>query len=117
MLHLDIQKGKEAMKTSKFQKYLGGTTACIERLAIDNYGCGQLTSNNTYFSDSWFSSVKTTEEMADSGVDYCGPVKTSHRVFCLATLEKWMKYWPGGSYLGMKSTPIFSDEIPQLPIG
>ena len=36
MLHLVIQKGKEAMKTSKIQKYLGGTTACMKRLDIDN---------------------------------------------------------------------------------
>ena len=34
MLHLDIQKGREAMKTSEFQKYIGGTTVCIERLTI-----------------------------------------------------------------------------------
>ena len=34
MLHLDIQKGKEATKTSKFQIFLGGTTACIKRIAI-----------------------------------------------------------------------------------
>ena len=26
MLHLEIQKGKEAIKTSNFQKDLGGTT-------------------------------------------------------------------------------------------
>ena len=49
MLHLDIQKGKEAMKTSTFKNVLGGNTACMKRLAIDNKGCGQLTSNNTYF--------------------------------------------------------------------
>ena len=34
MLHLDIQKGEEAMKTSKFQIYLGGTTACMKILPI-----------------------------------------------------------------------------------
>ena len=34
MLHLDIQKGKEDMKTSIFQKYIGGTTACMKRLAV-----------------------------------------------------------------------------------
>ena len=45
MLHLEIQKGKEAMK----------------RLAVATKGCGKLTSNDTYFSDSWFSSVKTAE--------------------------------------------------------
>ena len=61
MLHLDIQNGKEDMKMSKFQNVLGGTTACMKRLAISNKGCGQLTSNNNYFSYSWLSSVKTDE--------------------------------------------------------
>ena len=51
MLRLDIQKGKEAMKKSIFQSVLGGTAACMKRLAIDTKGCGQLTSNDTYFSD------------------------------------------------------------------
>ena len=99
MLHLDIQKGKEAMKKSTFQSELGGTAVCMKRLAISAKGRGQLTSNNTYFADSWFSSVKTAEEMAAEGVNYCGPVKTSHKGFCLAMLEKLMKYWPGGSCL------------------
>ena len=81
MLHLEIQKGKEAMKTSKFQKDIGGTTACMKRLAIATKGCGQLTSNDTYFSDSWFSSLKTSEDMAAAGVDYCGTAMTSHKFF------------------------------------
>ena len=34
MLHLDTQKEKEAMKTSSFQKFTGGTTACMKRLMI-----------------------------------------------------------------------------------
>ena len=85
MLHLDIQKGEEAMKTSNFQNVMGGTNAFMKRLAISTKGCGQLTSNDTYFSDSWFSSVPTDEEIAAVGVDYCGPGKTSHKVF-FATL-------------------------------
>ena len=117
ILHLEIQKGKEAMKTSNFQKYLGGTTACIKKLAIATERCGQLTSNYTYFSGSWFSSVKTADEMAATGVNYCGPVKTDHKGFCLATLERLMKYWLGGSYLVIKSNPIFTDKRPLLAIG
>ena len=80
-LHLYIQKVKEAMKKSKFHKYLGGTIACIKRLSISTKGCSQLTSNDTYFSGSWFSSVKNDEEAMAAGVDYCRPVKTSHKVF------------------------------------
>ena len=74
------------MKTSKFQKILEGITVCMKRLYIATKGCGQLTSNNTYFSDIWFSSVNTAEEMAAAGVDYFGPVKTIHKGFYLATL-------------------------------
>ena len=93
MLHLDIQKGGEAMKTSIFQKYPVGTAACMKSLMMDKKGCGQLKSNDTYLVDIWFSGVKTAEEAMAFGVYYCGPVKTSHKGFCLATLEKLMKYF------------------------
>ena len=86
MLYLDIQKGKEAMKMSEFQKYLGGTAALIKILAMATKGCGQLTSNDTYFSDGWFSSIKMADEAMDLGVDYCRPVKMIHKGCCLATL-------------------------------
>ena len=102
---------------SKFKKYPGGTTEYMRIIAISTKGCGQLTSNDTYFADSWFSSVKTADEMAAAGVDYCGLVKKSHKGFCLATLEKLIKDWPRGSYLVMKSTPRFPGEIPILDIG
>ena len=95
---------------------MGGTAACMKRLAISTKRCGQLTSNDTYFVDSWFSSVKTAEEVAAAGVNYCGPVKTSHKGFCLALLENLMKDWPGGSYLVLKSTQIFPGESPLLAI-
>ena len=51
---------------------MGGTTACMKRLDISTKGCDQLTSNDTYFDDSWFSSVKTAKEMAAVEVNYCG---------------------------------------------
>ena len=117
MLHLYIQKGKEAMKKSTVQSVLVGTAACMKRIAIVTKGCGQLTSKDTYFADILFSSVKTAEEMAAAGVDYCGLVKTIHKGFCLAMLEKFMKDWPGGSYLVLKSTPRVPGEIPLLAIG
>ena len=47
MLHLDIQKGKEAMKTLEFQKDLGGTAACMKKLSITTKWCVQMTSNDT----------------------------------------------------------------------
>ena len=55
--------------------------------------------------------------MEASGVDYCGPVMTGHKGFCLIMLEELMKDWSGGSYLFMKSTTIFPGERPLLAIG
>ena len=59
MLYLEIQKGKEAMKTSEFQKYLGGTASYTKRRLTADKGCGQLTSNDTESADVLFSSLKT----------------------------------------------------------
>ena len=38
-------------------------------------GCGQLSSNDTFFGDIWFRVVKTVEEENTEGVDSFGPVK------------------------------------------
>ena len=48
--------------------------------------------------------MKTDEEAVAERVDYYRTEKTIHKGFCLATLEKLMKYWPVGSYLVMKIT-------------
>ena len=81
VLHLDIQKGKDATNMSEFYKDIRGTAACMKILVMATKGCDQLTSNDIYFADSWLSSVKTAEEAMAAGVDYCGPVKTSHGFF------------------------------------
>ena len=82
----------------------------MKRLYIATEGCGQITSNDTYFSGIWFSSAKTSDEEMAVGVNYFGTEKMSHKVFFLARLEILMKYCPGGSYLVMKSTPRFTGE-------
>ena len=74
VLHLDIQKEKEAIKTSTFQKYLGGTVARMKIRMIYTKGCGQLTSNDTYSSFICSSREKTNKEDMDEGLDYSGLV-------------------------------------------
>ena len=44
-------------------------------------------------------------------------MKTSHKVFCIATLEKLIKDQPVGSYLVLKSTPIVLGDITLVAIG
>ena len=38
-----------------------------------------------------------------AGFNRCGSLKTTHKGFCLATLEKLTKDWLGLSYIVMKS--------------
>ena len=80
-------------------------------------GCSQLTSSDTYFSESLFSGVKMVEEEMAEGIDCCGLVNTSHKGFCLSTLEKLTKEWPGGTYLVMKSIPRVPGDRPLTAIG
>ena len=87
-----------------------------EKLTMSKKGCRQLKSNDTYFDDIWFSIVKKSEELMSEGVYFCGPVKTFHKGFCLATLEKLMKDWPVESYLVMKSTPRFPGGRPLMSV-
>ena len=87
------------MKTSDFQQNIVGVAACMKRTMKANKGCVQLSSNDNFFSDIWFSGLKTVEEANADGVYYCGPVKTSNKGFFLSTLEKPMKYWPGGGII------------------
>ena len=47
ILHLEIQKGKEAMNTSELRKHLGGTAVCMKILIMAAKGWYQLTSNDT----------------------------------------------------------------------
>ena len=76
------------MNTSEFKTYLGGTAVCMKRIAMANKGCGQLTSNETYFADIWFIPIKTADEAMAAGLYYCGPVKTSHKGFFFSYVRK-----------------------------
>ena len=90
--------------------------ACMKILISVTKVCGQLFSNDTYFYDSFFSGVKTYEEVISKVMDYSGLVKTSHKVFCLATLEKLIKFFPGGSHIFININPICTGNITLMPI-
>ena len=88
MLYLHIQKWKEAIKTSDFQQYIGGVTACMEIIMKATEGCGQLSLNDAFIDDRWFNRAKTGEEANTEGLYYCRPANTRNKGFYLATSEK-----------------------------
>ena len=90
--------------------------ACMKIIISVTKVCGQLFSNYTYFFDSCFSGVKTYEEVISKVMDYSGLVKKSHKVFCLATLEKLIKFFPGGSHIFININPICTGNRTLMPI-
>ena len=81
---------------------------------MDTKRCGQLTSNENYFSGIWLCEVKTDEGGVAEGVDCCVAVKTVHKGFCLDTLENLMKDYPGGLYIVINSNPRIPGGIPLM---
>ena len=69
MLYLNIQKGKEVMKTSDFQKGFEVTAGGTKRITKATKGRGRMLSNYILFHDSWFSGIRTEEEANAEGVD------------------------------------------------
>ena len=92
MLYIKVQSIKESMNIVGFQKETGGRSACPKRIMKAKKWCGELSSNDTFFSDTRFSGIKTVEDINVEGLYYCRPVKTSCTAFCLSMLVKAMKY-------------------------
>ena len=63
-------KGERGYDNIDFSKHLRGTSACMKVLIMAKNLCGLLKSNDTYFDDSWFSGVKTSDEEMASRVKY-----------------------------------------------
>ena len=51
------------------------------------------------------------------GAELIGMVKTNTKVFCKDAIEKLTKYWPGGSYLVLRSKPMVPGDRPLIDIG
>jgi len=110
LLHLEIQKKKDEMKEAQYAATIGSRPASVLRLVEASAYCGhprnderkraQTGKEAEYFEgDSWFASVKVCEEIHKAGHNFFGPVKTCHKFFPLAEIEKLMKEWPSGSHL------------------
>ena len=98
------KNGNKLRNTSVFQQDIGGMAACMKVFTESNKGCGQLSSNETFFDYIWFIGSKTAENENEEGVDYCGTFNTSQKRFFLATLKIIMKEWLTGFHIFMNSS-------------
>ena len=65
LLFIEVQREKEGMKYSRYQKELGATAACTKRMMEETKGIGQKSKKggpkDCFLFDSWFASKKAAE--------------------------------------------------------
>ena len=76
-----------------------------------------MSTRDCFLLGSWLSSKKTVEAAAYIGVDLIEMVKTNTKGFFKATIERFMKDFPGGFYIVLSSKPMVPGERPLLTIG
>ena len=95
LLFIEVQRGKEGMKHSRYQKELGATTACTKRMMEATKGIGQKSikggTKDFFLFDSWFASKKASEDAMEMGAELIGMVKKNTKVFCKDTIENLTK--------------------------
>ena len=81
LLFIEVQRGKEWMNKSKYQKELGETSVCTNRMMEATKGIGQKFikggMKNCFLFDSWFASNKAAESVMEVGAEFIGMVKTN----------------------------------------
>ena len=109
------------MKNSRYQHELGSTAACTKQMMEATKGIGQKSikgeTKDCFLFDSWFASKKAAEAAIETRAELIGMVKTNTKGFCKETIEKLTKYWPGGSYLVLRSKPMVPGDRPLIAIG
>lgn len=81
MLRMEINEGKDLMKEKKWQAELGAGTATLLRLSEPWFYTGRIV-----VADSWFGSVKASENLLKNGLYFMGMVKTATRNFPIKEL-------------------------------
>ena len=66
--------------------------------------------------DCWFSQKKAAEAAMEVGAELIGMVKKNTKGFCMESIEKLKKYWPGGSYLVLRIKPMVPGGRPLIAI-
>ena len=106
LLFIEVQRGEEGIKGSRYQQELGATAACTKRMMEETKRIGQKSKKggpkDCFLFDSWFASKKAAEAAMELGAELIGMVKTKTKWFFKETIEKLTKDWTGGSYLNTR---------------
>jgi hypothetical protein len=94
---MEIQQGKEGMKSQKFNKEIGATAGCTLQLLLNTIPQEKEGVQHGIRGDAWFGSVHTANKVALRGHDGIFQIKQYHASFHKDYIEEALKEAPGVS--------------------
>jgi hypothetical protein len=116
VLHqIEIQRGKEGMKTAKFNTTIGATAGCTLRLLLNSIPVDQQEAKHGVRGDAWFGSVNTANKVGIRGHEGVFQVKQFHTLFPKEYIKEELKDAPGDVHIVLKGAT--RDEVNLVAIG
>jgi hypothetical protein len=115
MRKIEIQRGKDGMKSQQFNQQVGATAGCTLRLLLDTIPQDLKNSKHGVRGDAWFGSIRTANEIGLRGHDAVLQVKQYHSLFPKEFIENALKDAPGGVHILLEGTT--NDEVPLVALG
>jgi hypothetical protein len=115
MCYMEIQRGKEDMKSAKFNSTVGATTGCTLRLLLNTIPEEDQGIKHGITGDAWFGSVNTANEVGLRGHEGVFQVKQYHALFPKDFIEDALKEAPGGIHIVLNGTT--KDEVNLVAVG
>ncbi len=97
MMRVEIQEGKEAMKTKEFSELYPAGTATTLRLVKPWLGEGRVV-----VGDSAFASIPTAVALMEQNTDFIGIVKTAHSGFPRDHFIRWSQSKPARGSINVR---------------
>jgi len=112
---MEIQQGKEGMKSQKFNKEIGATAGCTLSLLLNTIHQEKEGAQHGIRGDAWFGSVRTANEVALRGHDGIFQIKQYHASFPKDYIEEALKEAPGGVHIFPEG--MTQDEVKLIALG
>jgi len=114
LLAMEIQRGKEGMKSKQFNSEIGATAGCTLRLAKAAHPVVEGEPEVRVDADAWFGSVRCAAALAKEGYKTVLQVKSNSGLFPKTFIEEALEDAPGGVKIVLKAT---YHDIPLIAIG
>jgi hypothetical protein len=115
MRKIEIQRGKDGMKSPQFNQQVGATAGCTLRLLLDTIPQDLKNYKHGVRSDAWFGSIRIGNEIGLRGHEAVLQVKQYHSLFLKEFIENALNDAPGGVHILLEGTT--NDEVPLVALG